>query len=524
MLIKSKLEELLISPTSSSYKKRLYPDDNDDGIKLEKVGSNGSVIYHEYSDYDYYNDMKLSKQNLFHHQKRYSPNKSLRNSNFFPLSHFVQSQITYVLSFFIFAYELWKKCIVFFFVAPIEMILDFFLYNMCFIYVTIPMMICSYVWRQILYCVHKICRRYELARKCLIHISEIIKLVEAVWKKTKNTTVYDLCLFVIHNIYEIICSWIWPSNAYSATSSSMFNRTYSLIELSELLEYEELTLSGKLLPKNANNNNIMTATAASNKGGSAAAPTEEGLKLVTKKYMHHDIPFNPFKATIKVRKVVPLSTGGAIALAAANPNTMTNSNHAGHGSNSSSTSSHSYSRKQSQQAPSSALVVPPNKKISNTGTNSSASNHLFNFMELFQLSKTSSPRHQYAMSDDQADTDSLLNFETEMLSDSFLEQYSILNEADTPASFPPTPFSRAHVMNRSAERVNSVMFAARDKLRQAVQSISADAQSRQYAQENSTQGYYAVFDPKKTSENIALSCGSHCMMKIGRWVGSLEDN
>ena len=71
-------------------------------------------------------------------------------------------------------------------------------------------------------------------------------------------------------------------------------------------------------------------------------------------------------------------------------------------------------------------------------------------------------------------------------------------------------------MNRSAERVNSVMFAARDKLRQAVQSISADVQSRQYAQENRNQGYFGVFDPKKSSENIALSCGNHCVTKIGR--------
>lgn len=37
----------------------------------------------------------------------------------------------------------------------------------------------------------------------------------------------------------------------------------------------------------------------------------------------------------------------------------------------------------------------------------------------------------------------------------------IYYEADSPASFPPTPFSRARVMNRSAERVDSVMFAAR---------------------------------------------------------------
>ena len=106
------------------------------GIKLEKIGSSAGVIYNNYSDYDYYTDMKLSKQNLYNHQKRYSPNKpNSRNSTIFPLSNFVQSQIAYVLSFFVFAYELWKKCMVFFFVAPLEMILDFVLYNIYFIYV-----------------------------------------------------------------------------------------------------------------------------------------------------------------------------------------------------------------------------------------------------------------------------------------------------------------------------------------------------------------------------------------------------
>ena len=53
-----------------------------------------------------------------------------------------------------------------------------------------------------------------------------------------------------------------------------------------------------------------------------------------------------------------------------------------------------------------------------------------------------------------------LNYDTEV-SESFLEQYNILHDADTPASFPPTPFSRACVLNKSADRVNSVMFAAR---------------------------------------------------------------
>ena len=37
--------------------------------------------------------------------------------------------------------------------------------------------------------------------------------------------------------------------------------------------------------------------------------------------------------------------------------------------------------------------------------------------------------------------------------------------ADSPASFPSTPFSRMEIMNRTTEKVDSVMFAARDRLR-----------------------------------------------------------
>ena len=52
------------------------------------------------------------------------------------------------------------------------------------------------------------------------------------------------------------------------------------------------------------------------------------------------------------------------------------------------------------------------------------------------------------------------------------------SNAASPTSFPSTPFSRAFVMNRSAERVDSVMFAARDWLRLQTQTNSRDAHTR----------------------------------------------
>lgn len=92
----------------------------------------------------------------------------------------------------------------------------------------------------------------------------------------------------------------------------------------------------------------------------------------------------------------------------------------------------------------------------------------------------------------------------------------IIDEADSPASFPPTPFSRARVMSHSTERVVSTMFAARDRLRIEAQSASRDEYSRKAAVEAQTSGQMAVFDARQTSDGIALTCGSHCALKVGR--------
>jgi hypothetical protein len=87
---------------------------------------------------------------------------------------------------------------------------------------------------------------------------------------------------------------------------------------------------------------------------------------------------------------------------------------------------------------------------------------------------------------------------------------------DSPASFPPTPFSRANVMNKSMDRVASVMFAARDRLRLEAQSVSRDEYTRMLAMEAQTSGQFAVFDPRQSSPGIALSCGNHCATKVGK--------
>jgi hypothetical protein len=105
-----------------------------------------------------------------------------------------------------------------------------------------------------------------------------------------------------------------------------------------------------------------------------------------------------------------------------------------------------------------------------------------------------------------------------MITPSGMRQQGVIEliGTDSPASFPPTPFSRAFVMSKTSERVVSVMFAARDRLRLEAQSISRDEYSRMAAKEAQSSGQLAVFDPNQTSSGIALTCGNHCAIKVGR--------
>lgn len=47
------------------------------------------------------------------------------------------------------------------------------------------------------------------------------------------------------------------------------------------------------------------------------------------------------------------------------------------------------------------------------------------------------------------------------------------------------------------------------------QSSSRDEYSRKSALEAKSSGHIAVFDPQYTSSGLSLSCGNHCVMKVG---------
>lgn len=92
--------------------------------------------------------------------------------------------------------------------------------------------------------------------------------------------------------------------------------------------------------------------------------------------------------------------------------------------------------------------------------------------------------------------------------------------ADSPASFPSTPFSRMEIMNRTTEKVDSVMFAARDRLRL----VGEKHFHIQYLYTYVTCLYLVVeFNTRKLSLYLGTSSADepHSPRRaVGRWLSS----
>ena len=86
----------------------------------------------------------------------------------------------------------------------------------------------------------------------------------------------------------------------------------------------------------------------------------------------------------------------------------------------------------------------------------------------------------------------------------------------SPSSFPSTPHSLARVMSRTSDRVDDVMYTARDKLRLQEAYASNDAISKSIIKEAKYGQNLAAFDPTLVSNGLFLSSGNHCAQKLGR--------
>ena len=267
-----------------------------------------------------------------------------------------------------------------------------------FFYVYIPWLILSWLWGYLILFLQVICRRSKHAKKLLILVSALLETLSSISKKLKTTKLGDLLQVSRQMVADLIQSLRNPS----AKDRRKNKHSLSITELTELLAYEEVDEPSM----------EMTGTS----------------RQRAHRVMHHVIPTNPFRATVRRSKV-----------------------------NSS-----------------------PDKETPNNDNVSTISNRWDNDM------------------------------------DSIPEEVSYYIEKDSPTSFPTTPFSRARIMYRSAERTDTVMFAARDRLRLEAQSASRDEYSRNAALEAQNSGQFAVFDPNMKSDGLALTCGSHCALKVGK--------
>ena len=216
-----------------------------------------------------------------------------------------------------------------------------------FWYVYVPWAILSWLWGWVVVLLQVLCRRSKHAKEVLIHVSALMETLSSMLHKVKQTKLGDMLRVVRQMVADLVQSLRNPGAKDLHTRRKI--KSLSIAELAELLAYEELD-----------------------------EPAPEINKQRVHRVMHRDIPTNPFRATVRLKRYP--QGGGALVAAD------------GHPAHHSSTSS-------------------------NGG---GSSNH---------------------------DTDSLP------------EEVAYLLDKDSPTSFPTTPFSRARIMYRSAERTDTVRFS-----------------------------------------------------------------
>jgi hypothetical protein len=84
----------------------------------------------------------------------------------------------------------------------------------------------------------------------------------------------------------------------------------------------------------------------------------------------------------------------------------------------------------------------------------------------------------------------------------------------TPGSIPPTPKTRALCLTKSYDKVNNVLFTARDVLRAEVRRSTSDEITKRSASKLLDKAKFGTYDPYHTAQNIRLSDGNHCARRV----------
>lgn len=370
-----------------------------------------------------------------------------------------------------------------------------------FAFVTVPSRILAQIWQNyVLWALTMFCEKNETARNLLHRFTVLFATVLETWRSLSQCTFKEIFYQAleklidtlkeilyqgIEKLIDILRSWILPPN-----QPEPVKRSRTLTELSELMSYSECPPS----------------------------PQSDSLQYARiRRSMHHYVPIQPFKATIRL----PISRRPRSKKPSpSKSNKLVNRDLP---------SEYRYVYNKFLRPYASTETAKVVRRFLTRAarylqSNSLAAKSLVEFStSLLEDFQKYDVRHRMLL--EQADDNEILQ-----ISNGLRAQYEILHGADSPASFPPTPFSRSHVISRSMEKVNSVLFGTRDVLLQETLSASNDSFSRARANEAKSCGFLAVLDPRRTSDNVALSCGNHCVSSLNSFndafggAGLLEED
>lgn len=332
-------------------------------------------------------------------------------------------------------------------------------------------------------------RRSFLLNSLICHVHEILSIAHLILEKIVSSKISELLAFCISAAIEISLAMIWPFQQQQqqspvAPTSPIADKPSSEEDISELVRYEELS------------------------------PDENSTSSILSKKtrnMHNVIPLNPFRATVRVRKSSQTAETSESSDNIAQKQTAVYQRGKTHSS-----PTHEAAANRPPSPPSTTKTVVKLLKFLKKLPSSFISLVL---EEAAPSSVTFNSSNAVNVTDMDAFSVRAGSPEDDLLDSIAIPDIDIFN-IDSPASFPSSPFSRAYVMNRASERVVSVMFAARDRLRLEAQSVSRDEYSRMAAREAQTRGQYAVFDTRQLSAGIALTCSNHCAVKVGKGLVS----
>lgn len=308
-------------------------------------------------------------------------------------------------------------------------------------------------------------RRSFYMRQLLVHAKALQQILYSIWRTIIDTKLSDIVGWCIQAVYDVLYEYlISRRSGSSADTGESMSGTLSYDELAELLDYTECedTRSEEEL-------------------------SEQSRRI--KMLMHQPFPVKPFRVTVRL-PVPSRCHSRATSVAGAVGVSVTNSDN-----------------NMGSRGVTSEMIADEIGSIASEYIGSKlggSDNPAVAFVR--EKLKPRSPKTRRRMR-----TRTVSNQESVHTSNIDLDHYV------SPTSFPTTPFSRSRVMNITSQRVDSTMFNVRDMLRLEEMAESRDTVCRQAAERAKDTGQIAVFDDSVNAcDGIALCCGNHCAMKVGK--------